>query len=147
MAFEFQGALTPAIREASAGGVPLVAIYEIEVIVERWWWWNGVPFTARLVRELRFDAAKGLYLLDLGAGGESRSYPTLEAAAEELLSVPQTTLPIADPLPAGEYLLRARASLEAGTPASWFIFGAGPEARSGWSETPLTVERPKERRP
>lgn len=101
-----------ALRE----GVSLSYDLEVEVLRRRRFWLDAGVISIRLVRELSFQPVSERYVTrDPLDGDEQKSYPTLEAALEDLGRVEGWPILVASQLALeGEYRVRVRASMRRG---------------------------------
>ena len=101
-----------ALRE----GVSLSYDLEVEVFRDRRFWLDANILSIRLPRELSYQPVSERYVMrDPLDGDEQKSYPTLEAALQDLGRVEGWPILVASQLAVeGEYRVRVRASMRRG---------------------------------
>lgn len=101
-----------ALRE----GVSLSYDLEVEVFRDRRFWLDANILSIRLPRELSYQPVSERYVMrDPLDGDEQKSYPTLEAALQDLGRVDGWPILVASQLAVdGEYRVRVRASMRRG---------------------------------
>lgn len=101
-----------ALRE----GVSLSYDLEVEVFRDRRFWLDANILSIRLPRELSYQPVSERYVMrDPLDGDEQKSYPTLEAALQDLGRVEGWPILVASQLAGeGEYRVRVRASMRRG---------------------------------
>lgn len=101
-----------ALRE----GVSLSYDLEVEVLRDRRFWLDAGVISLRLPRELSYQPVSERYVMrDPLEGGEQKSYPTLEAALEDLGRIEGWPILVASQLAVeGDYRVRVRASMRRG---------------------------------
>ena len=101
-----------ALRE----GVSLSYDLEVEVIRDRRFWLDANILSVRLPRELSYQPVSERYVMrDPLDGDEQKSYPTVEAALQDLGRVEGWPILVASQLAVeGEYRVRVRASMRRG---------------------------------
>lgn len=101
-----------ALRE----GVSLSYDLEVEVFRDRRFWFDANILSIRLPRELSYQPVSERYVMrDPLDGDEQKSYPTLEAALQDLGRVEGWPILVASQLAVdGEYRVRVRASMRRG---------------------------------
>ena len=101
-----------ALRE----GVSLSYDLEVEVVRDRRFWLDAGVISIRLPRELSYQPVSERYVMrDPLDGDEQKSYPTLEAALQDLGRIEGWPILVASQLAVeGEYRVRVRASMRRG---------------------------------
>ena len=101
-----------ALRE----GVSLSYDLEVEVVRDRRFWLDAGVIAIRLPRELSYQPVSERYVMrDPLDGDEQKSYPTLEAALQDLGRIEGWPILVASQLAVeGEYRVRVRASMRRG---------------------------------
>jgi hypothetical protein len=101
-----------ALRE----GVSLSYDLEVEVVRDRRFWLDAGVIAIRLPRELSYQPVSERYVMrDPLDGDEQKSYPTLEAALQDLGRIEGWPILVASQLAMeGEYRVRVRASMRRG---------------------------------
>ncbi len=86
--------LNDRLRDALKDGVPLKLELELEVSGSRRYWLDEGVATLRQLYELQYDAVSDRYLVRNPNSGEQSSFPTLDAALEQLSHI--SSLPVLD---------------------------------------------------
>jgi hypothetical protein len=109
----------PLSEEALAAlqdGVSLSYDLEVEIARDRRFWFDANVVSIRLPRELSFQPVSERFVMrDPLQGGEQKSYPSLEAALQDLGRVEAWPILVSSQLSLeGEYRVRVRASMRRG---------------------------------
>jgi hypothetical protein len=112
---EVQYPSNDAMRSALADGVTLA--FDLDVVVERdrRFWFDGNVVELGLQRQLEYHSVSGRYIVREAGRSEQRSFPTLEAALEDLGKVEAWPVLTEPQLVAGaDYRIAIRASMRRG---------------------------------
>lgn len=86
--------LNERLRKALGDGVPLTLDVELDVVSKRRFWLDDDVASLRQQFQLQYHAVSGRYLVRNLNSGEQNSFPTLDAAVEQLLHL--SGLPVLD---------------------------------------------------